>query len=148
MPQSKRAQKVSLTQTKKKGRARKDSLVEEVRSCADRYPSCYVLDAQNMRNTALKDVRARLNQTSRLFFGRTKLLSSALGRTPAEEIRDGLSQVAQGECALPSTAASANAKPPTAVDRVTSSCARPVGGFVSQRCTARAKQDCSSPPRP
>jgi len=32
---------------------------------------------------------------SRLFFGRTKLLSAALGRTPQEEYRDSLSKVAQ-----------------------------------------------------
>ena len=104
MPKSKRAQKVSLTKVQSKGRERKTSLVEEVRGCADSYQSAYVLDAQNMRNMALKEVRAKL-VGSRLFFGRTKLLSSALGRTVAEEHRDCLSQVAkalhgQGEAGL------------------------------------------------
>jgi len=93
MPKSKRAQKVSLTRTQKKGRDRKASIIDEVRECCDSYSSVYAFDADNMRNAALKDVRAKL-AGSRLFFGRTKLLTAALGRSPSEEYRDGLSQVA------------------------------------------------------
>ena len=94
MPRNKREQVVSLTKTQKKGRARKESIVDEVRAAADNFSSCYVFTADNMRNTALKEVRQKLGG-SRIFFGRTKLLSAALGRTPAEEHRDALSQVAQ-----------------------------------------------------
>ena len=83
MPKSKRAQKVTLSKTQSKGRARKETLLEEVRGCCDSYNSAYVINAQNMRNTALKEVRARL-QGSRLFFGRTKLLASALGRVASQ----------------------------------------------------------------
>jgi len=43
--------------------------------------------------SALKEVRAKLIG-SRLFFGRTKLLTAALGRSPSEEYKDGLSEVA------------------------------------------------------
>ena len=93
MPKSKRAQKVTLARTQKKGRERKQSLLDEVRSCSDAFSSCYAFDAENMRNAALKEVRAKLTG-SRLFFGRTKLLTAALGRTPSEEYRDGLSEVA------------------------------------------------------
>ena len=105
MPLSKRAQKITLSKTQKKGRARKESLVDEVRECCDQYSSAFVVDAQNMRNAALKEVRRLLAGSSRLFFGRTKLLSSALGRTTADEHRDGLSHIAgllhgQGECGL------------------------------------------------
>ena len=104
MPKSKRAVKITLSKTQSKGRARKESLVEEVRQCADSFKLAFVLDAQNMRNTALKEVRGKL-QGSRLFFGRTKLLATALGRTVPEEHRDCLSQVAkalsgQGEAGL------------------------------------------------
>lgn len=94
MPKSKRAQTISLTKTQKKGRARKESIVDEVRQAADSFTSCYVFTAENMRNAALKEVRQRLS-SSRIFFGRTKLLSAALGRTPAEEHRDALSEVSQ-----------------------------------------------------
>ena len=68
MPLSKRAQKVTLSKTQKKGRARKESLVDEVRECADAYAAAYVVDAQNMRNSALKEVRRLLAGSSRLFF--------------------------------------------------------------------------------
>ena len=93
MPKSKRAQKISLTRTKGKGHARKETLLEEVHVCCDTFSSCYAFDAANMRNTALKEVRVQL-RGSRLFFGRTKLLTAALGRTPESEYKDGLSEVA------------------------------------------------------
>ena len=71
---------------------------------ADKYSSVYVLGVSNMRNVALQKVRSQLSG-SRIFFGRTKLLSCALGRTPAEEHRDGLHHVSralhgQGEAGL------------------------------------------------
>ena len=43
MPLSKRAQKVTLSKTQKKGRARKESLVDEVRG----RPPLPLADAQN-----------------------------------------------------------------------------------------------------
>ena len=92
MPKSKREQKVTLSKTQKKGRVRKESLMEEVRACVDQYSSLYVFTADNMRNGALKDVRAAL-KTSRIFFGRNKLIAAALGRSSSDEFRDGLSKV-------------------------------------------------------
>ena len=92
MPKSKREQKVTLSKTQKKGRVRKESLMEEVRACVDQYQSLYVFTATNMRNAALKDVRASL-KSSRIFFGRNKLIAAALGRTASDEFRDGMSKV-------------------------------------------------------
>ena len=66
--------------------------MEEVRACVDQYSSLYVFTADNMRNAALKDVRAAL-KTSRIFFGRNKLIAAALGRSSSDEFRDGLSKV-------------------------------------------------------
>mmetsp|Transcript_57780 Transcript_57780/g.95492 ORF Transcript_57780/g.95492 Transcript_57780/m.95492 type:complete len:221 (+) Transcript_57780:24-686(+) len=94
MPKSKREQKVTLSKTQKKGRSRKESIINEIRECVDRFATIYVFAAHNMRNSALKDVRARL-KSSRLFFGRNKLISAALGRTASDEYRDGLSAVAK-----------------------------------------------------
>jgi len=94
MPKSKRAQKVTLSKTQKKTHDRKQNIIDEVRQCADKYSTCYVLGVNNMRNVALQRVRSTLS-SSRLFFGRTKLLSTALGRTPSEEHREGLHQVSQ-----------------------------------------------------
>merc|ERR1712070_574651 len=93
MPKSKREQKVTLSKTQKKGRERKVGLMEEVRQCVDQYTTIFVFTASNMRNAALKDVRAAL-KTSRIFFGRNKLIAAALGRSASDEYRDGLSKVA------------------------------------------------------
>jgi len=104
MPKSKRAQKVSLTKTQKKTHDQKQGTLDEVRSCAEKFSNVYVLGVENMRNVALQRVRSQL-ASSRIFFGRTKLLCTALGRTPSEEHRDGLHQVSgalqgQGEAGL------------------------------------------------
>lgn len=93
MPKSKRELKITLSQTQKKGHARKAAILEEVRSCVDQYTNLFVFSAENIRNAALKGIRAAL-RSSRVFFGRTKLISAALGRTPSDEFRDGLSEVA------------------------------------------------------
>ena len=82
MPKSKRDQKVTLSKTQKKGRARKETILQEVRGCVGQYGAAYVFTAENMRNAALKDVRAKL-ASSRIFFGRNKLIAAALGRAPA-----------------------------------------------------------------
>jgi len=94
MPKSKRSQKISLTKTVRKGRERKEAIVEEVRGCVDRYKSVLVFETCNMRNTPLKELRARL-RSSRLFFGRNKLIAAALGRTVADAYRVGLDQVSE-----------------------------------------------------
>lgn len=93
MPKSKRDNKITLSKTQKKGRARKESIIDEVRRCFDKFKTCYVFTADNMRNSALKSVRQQLRD-SRIFFGRTKLLAAALGKTPSDEYRDGLSEAA------------------------------------------------------
>eukprot|EP00965_Chrysotila_dentata_P217278 6189894-Pleurochrysis_carterae.AAC.2 len=67
MPKSKRDQKVTLSRTVKKGRDRKLGIMEEVRSCVDKYSNCYVFAAEGMRNAALKDVRALLKSSSYAF---------------------------------------------------------------------------------
>lgn len=65
-----------------------------MRSSLVSHSSLYVFTADNVRNAPLKRVR-RLLPESRLFFGRTKLLAAALGKSPAEEFRDGLSGAAR-----------------------------------------------------
>lgn len=109
MPRSKRERKITLSKTAKKGRDRKEEILQEVRQCIDSYSSILVFTADNMRNTALKDVRQTLRD-SRLFFGRNKLMAAAMGRSASDEYRDGLSEVANmllgGEAGLIFTNAS------------------------------------------
>ena len=60
MPKSKREQKITLSRTGKKGRDRKQAIIEEVRECVDKYKSLYVFTATNMcvrEREALSSIR-------------------------------------------------------------------------------------------
>jgi len=92
MPKSKRDKKVSLTQTKKKGLELKQKVVDEIRTCCDKYQRIFTFSTQNMRNSKLKDVRQEW-KTSRFHFGKNKLLGLALGKAKADEYKDGLSEI-------------------------------------------------------
>ena len=52
---------VSLTQTKQKGKEHKDNVVNTVRECVDNYKFIYVLEFDNLRTNAFKDLRLQLN---------------------------------------------------------------------------------------
>ncbi|XP_077116436.1 mRNA turnover protein 4 homolog [Ranitomeya variabilis] len=89
MPKSKRDKKVSLTKTSKKGLEVKQSLIQELRKCVDTYKYLFVLSVENMRNNKLKDVRSAWKH-SRLFFGKNKVMTVALGKDPCDEYKDNL----------------------------------------------------------
>jgi len=102
MPKSKRAKVYHLSKTKKKGRTVKDKIVEEVRAAAENYQRCFVFQTTNMRNNGLKALRMKWRD-SRIFMGKNKVMSLALGRSEAGEHRDGISAIAQhlvGACGL------------------------------------------------
>jgi mRNA turnover protein 4 len=84
MPKSKRARVVHLTKVDKKGKELTLKLFSNVRECLDQYQYCFVFSVENMRNTYLKDVRNQLSDC-RLFFGKTKVMSKALGSSPEDE---------------------------------------------------------------
>ena len=54
---------VSLTQTKSKGKEHKDDVVNNIRESIDNYKSIYVLEFDNMRTNAFKDLRAQLSDS-------------------------------------------------------------------------------------
>jgi len=85
MPKSRRDKRVSLTETKKKGREAKENLVEKVKECVETYDRAFVFNVNNMRNNKLKEVRSAWKH-SRFFFGKNKVISHALGKTPANEM--------------------------------------------------------------
>ncbi|MES1906805.1 MAG: hypothetical protein MHM6MM_000041 [Cercozoa sp. M6MM] len=102
MPVSKRAQIVSLTKVKKKGRGAKERQVQEIRAAADEYRFGYVVSVANMRNNLLKEIRDEWSH-SKLFFGKNRIMKLALGRSEAEQYRPGLfklSEQIEGECGL------------------------------------------------
>jgi mRNA turnover protein 4 len=81
---------VTLSKTQKKGREHKESLVTSLRNAVEEYNSLYVFSFDNMRNTLFKELRHRLQSNSRFFMGSIKVLQIALGRTDADEIKEGL----------------------------------------------------------
>ena len=118
MPKSKRATRVSLTQTTtKKTRDHKTKYVDTVRSAIDDADRVYLFSYENMRSTHFKDVRCHFRTSSkkknaaassatmndddndddggggRLFLGKNKLLQIALGRTAADEYSDNVSRI-------------------------------------------------------
>lgn len=54
---------VSLTQTKEKGREHKDAVVNKIREAVDNFKFIYVLQFDNMRTNAFKDLRAQLTDS-------------------------------------------------------------------------------------
>ncbi|XP_071493050.1 mRNA turnover protein 4 homolog [Diadema antillarum] len=94
MPKSKRDKKISLTRTKKKGLETKQSLIEEIRDCVDKYARIFVFSVENMRNSKIKDVRNSWKH-SRFFFGKNKVMMVALGKSSQDEYRDNLHRISR-----------------------------------------------------
>lgn len=92
MPKSKRNRVVHMTQVSKKTREQKDALFSSIREAVPEFQHCFVLSVENMRNNHLKEVRRDLSD-SRLFFGKTKLMSKALGQTPETAILDNIERL-------------------------------------------------------
>ncbi|KAK2589139.1 hypothetical protein KPH14_001959 [Odynerus spinipes] len=102
MPKSKRDKKISLTKTSKKGKVLKEQILEDIRSCASKYKRVFLISVQNMRNNKLKDLRTEWKD-SRFFFGKNKVMAVALGKTPEEEVTEGVHNLANaliGQCGL------------------------------------------------
>ncbi|CAD6222382.1 GSCOCG00000943001-RA-CDS [Cotesia congregata] len=102
MPKSKRDKKISLTKTSKKGKALKDHIIDDVRNCVEKYDRICVFAVRNMRNNKLKNLREEWVD-SRFFFGKNKIIAIGMGKTPAEEIADGIHKLANnlhGQCGL------------------------------------------------
>lgn len=93
MPKSKRDRKSALTQVKKKTRAVKDALISKMRTAVEELPYVYVFHVTNMKNTAMKNVREEWPR-SKFFLGKNKVMQLALGKTPSDELRPGLSKLA------------------------------------------------------
>ncbi|GFP93873.1 mRNA turnover protein 4 homolog [Phtheirospermum japonicum] len=95
MPKSKRDRPVTLSKTKKKGRAHKEIVVNSIRDAVEKYDSVYVFTFENMRNLKFKEFRDRLKSSSRFFLGSNKVMQIALGRSDADEIKSGLHKISK-----------------------------------------------------
>lgn len=77
--------------------------MKSVRDCLDEYASLYIFSFVNMRNTKFKEFKEKLKASSRFFLGGNKVLQIALGKTAAEEHKEGLHQASEqihGFCGL------------------------------------------------
>jgi len=93
MPKSKRSKVVSLTKTEKKGREKKEALVQQIQENVDKWRYLWLFQVGSMRNAHLKDIRADWKETGRLFYGRVSVMALALGRSPEQEYKAGLSEI-------------------------------------------------------
>nr|GAT43625.1 predicted protein [Mycena chlorophos] len=103
MPRSKRSKLVSLTKVEKKTREHKGALMKELQENAEKWKYCWLFQVGAMRNTHLKTVRKLWKDSARIFFGRSAVMAKALGATPEEECRMGISKLAkqiQGQVGL------------------------------------------------
>ena len=81
---------MNLTQVKAKRRELKATLVDKVRDSVSAYSRAYVFSYENMRTAPCKDLRQAMSD-SRFFLGKNRVVQKALGATPADEHRPGLS---------------------------------------------------------
>ncbi|SCV72864.1 BQ2448_4401 [Microbotryum intermedium] len=93
MPRSKRNTTIALTQTNKKDKAHKGQLIQTIRDCCEGFQYVWVFDVEHMRNNLLQEVRVAW-KGSRIFLGRNAVMRKALGATPEDECRLGVSKVA------------------------------------------------------
>ncbi|KAI0041992.1 hypothetical protein FA95DRAFT_1682858 [Auriscalpium vulgare] len=94
MPKSKRSKLVSLTKVAKKSKEQKGAQIATVQEHVEKWKYCWLFQVGNMRNAHLKTVRRLWKDSARLFFGRAAVMAKALGTTPEEEYRPGLSKLA------------------------------------------------------
>ena len=95
MPKSKRSKMVSLTKVGKKTKGQKTNLVKEVQENLEKWQHCWVFDVSAMRNNHLQTVRKLWKDTARIFLGKGAVMAKALGSTPEDEHRKGISKLAQ-----------------------------------------------------
>lgn len=95
MPKSKRDKVISLSKVKRKTKAEKAQLVEQLQEAASTYLYVYLFEVLNMKNEALKKVRAHWQGKGRFFMGKNKLMSYALGKEPSSEIKPNIYQLTQ-----------------------------------------------------
>ena len=88
---------VALTQTAKKTRDHKVSVVSDIRDAIDKHDTLYLFSYENMRSNHFKNVRNffRGSPLSRVVLGKNKLMQIALGTTTEDEHQENLHLVAK-----------------------------------------------------
>jgi mRNA turnover protein 4 len=95
---SKRAQQVSLTKVKPKGKELKSKLFAQVRSFIDLYQSVFVFSFENFKTEPLLKLRES-STNSKFLLGKSKVLKKALASTGRSDIEK-LNKHLTGTCGL------------------------------------------------
>lgn len=80
----------------------KQHIIEDIRSCVEKYTNIFVFSVTNMRNNLLKELRNEWKH-SRFFFGKNRIMRLGLGKTESDESEENLhklSERVQGQCGL------------------------------------------------
>lgn len=80
----------------------KQHIIDDIRTCIDKYARIFVFSVENMRNNKLKDLREEWKD-SRFFFGKNKIMALGMGKTREDEAADGIHKLAnalKGQCGL------------------------------------------------
>lgn len=91
-----------MTKTKSKGLEWKQHIIEDIRSCVEKYTHIYVFSVTNMRNNLLKELRNEWKH-SRFFFGKNRIMQLGLGKTESDETEENLHKLSarvHGQCGL------------------------------------------------
>ena len=73
MPRSKRNTKVALTKVQKNVHDRKGKLVNQIRQAVEKFDNIFVWEEHNMRNSTMKELKAREWSHSKFFYGKVKV---------------------------------------------------------------------------
>jgi len=101
MPRSRKSQIVALTQTAKKTRDHKATVIQDIRDAIDKHATLYLFSYENMRSQKFKKIRMDFRKTddqqksSRIFLGKNKLMQIALGRGVEDEYAENLREVSK-----------------------------------------------------
>jgi mRNA turnover protein 4 len=84
MPKSKRSRVIHTSKVLPKGKSLSIRTFSTIQSLPTQYPYLYIVSISNPRNTHLNLIRTSLS-SSRLFFGKTKVIATALGKNADSE---------------------------------------------------------------
>lgn len=73
-----------MTKTNKKGLENKQKVIEDIQSCAEKYPNVFLFSVDNMRNSTLKYIRNEWKD-SRFFFGKNAIMKLGLKQADLDE---------------------------------------------------------------
>lgn len=92
MPRSKRARVVHTSKTKKQTKQEKEKKIESLRNNVEKSKYVYLLSYDSVKTSPLQEIRKSLTD-SQIYLGKNTLAQVALGTSPQNEIRDGISNL-------------------------------------------------------